>query len=329
MSELNIHAIWLGKILPDKYLANIIEWQKLNPNAIFTLWIDSRIIIGSKSNIDKFYSKLQINNINCSDIDTIFKLIPDSSIKSLIDLVYNTEIGLYKRSFYITSDVQFCLNKRKNNRFKNYGMATDILRLLILKYYNGLYIDVDLEPTYISAIISKNINNTNHLYVMSNIAYSNSLLYFNNSDHIKINNVIEFILNHIITYLYRDYKRYIRYLTTSVDFKELTVSLSGPRVYDLIDQQFKDNPVIIPLNSWIDEKQSLKEHTWVGNNTLFLNNKKIILNRKDFLPNIKNWDCLETNFKTYLQGDDVAETEWNKNTIKQRFEWIEFYENEA
>jgi hypothetical protein len=246
MSELNIHAIWLGKILPDKYLANIIEWQNLNPNAIFTLWIDSRIIIGSKSNID-----------------------------------------------------------------------------------NGLYIDVDLEPTYISAIISKNINNTNHLYVMSNIAYSNSLLYFNNSDHIKINNVIEFILNHIITYLYRDYKRYIRYLTTSVDFKELTVSLSGPRVYDLIDQQFKDNPVIIPLNSWIDEKQSLKEHTWVGNNTLFLNNKKIILNRKDFLPNIKNWDCLETNFKTYLQGDDVAETEWNKNTIKQRFEWIEFYENEA
>jgi mannosyltransferase OCH1-like enzyme len=158
---IKVHFIWVGNIIPEQYLRNIIDWRNLNPDIMFFLWIDYRTIRETKRNTINFYNKLIEHNIKLLDVSDVFRQITNDQMLQNTTLIYETEVGLRPR--VLLGDENIILN---NMNTKNYGMASDILRILIVKYYGGFYLDTDLVPTIITQLIPK--KKTDFLYASFN-----------------------------------------------------------------------------------------------------------------------------------------------------------------
>jgi mannosyltransferase OCH1-like enzyme len=155
----NIHFIWIGSTIKDKYIHTIINCKKINSIYNVYLWIDNRSVNESIQNI------LENNNI---------------IIKNVIDDLNSNEITFNIKNNEIINYL---------NTFPNYGYKADILRLYIVYKYGGIYSDID------SIWIKPLDNNFNYEFVTyridkqcSNI--TNSFFGFNNNSFI-IKNIID------------------------------------------------------------------------------------------------------------------------------------------
>jgi len=112
--EKNIHFIWLGSVIPQEYLTNIVNWSQINPEFKPFLWVD------------RHYS-------------------PNSSISK--DLV--AQNGIELKYIYAEKDLQTLTSSNFfkvwfNEQAPLYSIAADILRLAILYLYGGVYSDCDV-----------------------------------------------------------------------------------------------------------------------------------------------------------------------------------------
>jgi mannosyltransferase OCH1-like enzyme len=312
---IKVHFIWVGNIIPEQYLRNIIDWRNLNPDIMFFLWIDYRTIRETKRNTINFYNKLIEHNIKLLDVSDVFRQITNDQMLQNTTLIYETEVGLRPR--VLLGDENIILN---NMNTKNYGMASDILRILIVKYYGGFYLDTDLVPTIITQLIPK--KKTDFLYASFNNMFSNQLIYFNSSNYKIINDIIQFITNNVIINLYNNTWNYTRYLSEGEFFREFTVTNTGPAMLDNI--AYTNNS--IRKLSWVNEKEEFKEHTWIHRDDIFLENKN------DFIElgvvNNYEWGELSSAVITYLKNNDILKPEWNDYELSEKLEWIHHYNND-
>ena len=155
----NIHFIWIGSIIKEKYKQTIINCKNINKNYSVYLWIDST----SVTNIIKEH--LESNGI-------IIKNIYDDL--NLADMTYDIK----------NNDIINYLNI-----FPNHGYKADIVRLYIIYKYGGIYSDIDsiwlkpLDDNFKFDFVTYRIDNQ-----CSNI--TNSFFGFNNNSYI-VKNIID------------------------------------------------------------------------------------------------------------------------------------------
>ncbi|MFQ6288446.1 glycosyltransferase family 32 protein [Yersinia enterocolitica] len=121
----NAHYIWVGnKPLPQYAISNIIHFKSNNPHYTVYLWTTNthRIV---NNIINSGYSSRFMSIINCCDL-------PDMT-------------------GYIQSAVE---REMSDSAYHNYAAASDILRLVILEKFGGIYMDVDVMVSGSLGIIS-------------------------------------------------------------------------------------------------------------------------------------------------------------------------------
>jgi len=106
--EKNIHFIWIGSVINDKYMNTVINCKKINVNYSIYLWIDENTL--TPDILDIFEN----NNI---------------ITKNIYNELINDELELY-----VYNQIQ---------KFNNYGYKADIIRLYIVYKYGGIYSDID------------------------------------------------------------------------------------------------------------------------------------------------------------------------------------------
>lgn len=144
-----IHFIWVGKVIPKKYAIGILEHLDLNyKHYTVTLWTDK-----PKENRDLFASTLTdkrfrirngtVKNVTKEEIQGRLTLGFDDAVDregstrktlSFINIsVLNAECGALKARYKDALAV------------RNFGRASDVLRLVILRKEGGIYMDTDVE----------------------------------------------------------------------------------------------------------------------------------------------------------------------------------------
>lgn len=313
---IKIHFIWIGTIIPDEYLNNIIRWRELNLNMTVCLWIDQRTIDDTRENIMNFYRKVVQHNIKLLDVAEVFNKITDQRILQEVTQIYETEIGLIPR--VLLGDENIVL---EDLHIKNYGMATDILRILIVKYFKGFYLDTDLIPTDLNPFVPR--NKRSFLYAAFKDRYSNSFLYFNSSNYEKIDTILRYIIDTVIRDLYENKSNYINYLTDMDIFTESTVTMTGPQAYDLLQENVGLN--LLQKLRWINELDELKMHTWVDKESVFSSNEEKLMEKNAVEM---EWSDLEKSFNNYLIEEGLDEDEWKTLELKEKLDWLEWYDKE-
>jgi mannosyltransferase OCH1-like enzyme len=99
-----LHFIWIGSKIPQKYIDNIITYITNNKEYIINIWLDDNTLLQEiPDNLIPYKDNVKLHNVN--------------------------EISL--------------INKKGFEIMENYGGKADILRYEIIFNYGGMYIDVD------------------------------------------------------------------------------------------------------------------------------------------------------------------------------------------
>lgn len=115
-----MHFIWVGVPIPDEYVRNIRLWSELNPDYEVNLWIDSASVCPSM--VSLAHQQAEKTNAIVRDLTT--------NEKTLFENMLN-------RNHY---------NDEVTGKDANFAAASDILRLALLEYEGGVYIDTDTLP---------------------------------------------------------------------------------------------------------------------------------------------------------------------------------------
>ena len=144
-----LHFIWLGSSLTLENAKNIPGWVKINQGCFYHIyiWYDSRLLSDltltlefveylNTLSTDKMVYLCDVNQYPLFN-DAKHRIYPKDVNDDFISDAYSYELGLTPRPF---------INPLLKE-IKNYGMATDVLRMCILKLYGGFYMDLDMTPT--------------------------------------------------------------------------------------------------------------------------------------------------------------------------------------
>lgn len=126
------HYIWLGpNPLPHYAVSNIIHFNATNPLYKINLWAAEPVRL--KNNlIEAGYSRLLLRRVNIRPLP--------------------------RMTAHIRSAVE---REMVNSRYGNYAAASDILRLVVLEMYGGIYMDVDVMVSGSLGYISPEAVNSN------------------------------------------------------------------------------------------------------------------------------------------------------------------------
>lgn len=118
-----VHFVWVGNPLPTKYQDNIKNWRDMNPDYEIKLWIDRDLLTTEQLEEMKKYAEK--NKITLVDI--VDKINDENNpvwSKADLSVYYDNVVG--------------------ENR--NWGIASNVLRMHILFEEGGLYLDTDISP---------------------------------------------------------------------------------------------------------------------------------------------------------------------------------------
>ena len=105
-----IHFIWIGKIIPQKYVNTVIKCKEINESYQVILWVDD------------------------SSINVELTVLLTTSRIEVRNIYYDINDG--------TMDIQSQVINNINS-FENYGFKADIIRLYCVYRYGGIYSDID------------------------------------------------------------------------------------------------------------------------------------------------------------------------------------------
>jgi hypothetical protein len=207
-----VHIIWLGSPLNKTREKYIPGWNKLD-DVNLTVWYDSRLLSKDGNVVHMAY--LQGNGLTWKDVSQcdVFKGTHD------VEEIYLNEVGLSIRKGLPDS-----------SRFlKNFGMASDILRMVVLRSYPGFYVDLDIIPYDLRKLDlshSKVLVNTSGSQISNNAIYMPS-----NREGLKI----------VDEYLRRVVEEYVK-ISSEIGFKwyltiyfvDFTLETTGPWMLEIV-----------------------------------------------------------------------------------------------
>lgn len=138
-----LHFVWVGTALPDKYALNLLEWRFCNPQYEVYLWTESKLF---SSNAFAILRTAREEGEAHQVVGT--EIVDDKSgVKLVITKEDKTTLVIFMYSIGVIpplSDV--AILQEELTAWKNYGAASDILRMAIVHAFGGIYMDFD---TYI------------------------------------------------------------------------------------------------------------------------------------------------------------------------------------
>lgn len=157
-----LHFVWIGNPIPHRQAACILSWAVNNPGHSITLWTNN-------------VRQNALNILNIARIHQTLCANPTYGVVNRIDYPGGRYVEFYKviggqNVMIETRDVTF-LNaglqqKQLDNRYhnellhRNYGAASDILRVILLEQEGGIYLDCDSDP---KAPLPHNLNADDHI----------------------------------------------------------------------------------------------------------------------------------------------------------------------
>lgn len=258
-----LHMIWIGSELKESNSKNIRKWVSSNQGCHFDIliWYDSKLITQEEETRMIEYI-VDLNRLS-TDNSTYLCDIRNYPILELgsgmnVTQIYNCETGIWPRPFVNPIAI----------KIRNYGMASDVIRALILYWYSGFYVDIDMVPVRLCDYNKdKKVRSCPSTLCMTNAGISpsnNSIYYATWKDKDQAD------LTLLLTEMANRYElikfKYYRYL--AVEYISATIDTTGPSVYrDILNFR--------PTNSeqWqlkgFDEDKEQSTHTW------FLNKEKL------------------------------------------------------
>lgn len=224
----NMHWIWFKK--NNTYLDKLIidrasSWIDNNPYLVFNLWTNIKNIDELKEYVKYadpdllFFNKINIHYYN----DVI------NTIKDFFNYIDEDDEDNINNNYYLYENI---INDNKNS--SSMLFKTDTLRMILLSNYGGWYSDFNDTVCSIPLkyIINK-LNNNIDLYICTDIALNNYLIYSE-----KDNEIVKKITNDIIKESIRIYDNY--YINTSLELHEKIVDILNT-VCDIINTSYIDS----------------------------------------------------------------------------------------
>lgn len=228
--------IWIGSFIPAMELNNMYLWLTMNQSCDLDiyLWYDSEFDLKpdntphDRSSLNTLLS-YQLNTINGNFKNKFYlkDIREDEALwlgyENLKDF-YEMEVGLKYRPHYKTQEIS------------NWGLGTDILRLLILRKYGGFYCDVDINPVDLCSNIKLCIYRFCVGYMDGSAI--NSVLYYDPKIRLA-NTLIEKYLQTISDKYDSFYDTELLYLTS--DYVNRTIDTTGPSSFPVLLPQYCDD----------------------------------------------------------------------------------------
>ncbi|KKK74778.1 hypothetical protein LCGC14_2880350, partial [marine sediment metagenome] len=230
----DIHVIWIGSAIPAKYLKNIKTWFEIFKPSNIYLWYDSKNPLFKPGDPLRKQSAggIKLRNINdYAFFNPAHYELPLQIVQKL-ENIYNIESGKTDR---VVGGVTF--GKSTNEMIINFGLATDILRLLVLYTYPGLYLDTDttIDDHYTSDDLR--ICNSGFCFAWQHPSKAfigglgNNIIYYNGTPEAK--HLLERYLNNIVKHeefnIGYDSIDLCRYITDPGYWQQQTIQTSGPQ----------------------------------------------------------------------------------------------------
>jgi len=133
----NLHFIWVGGQAPPKQMDNFCRWVEENPAYEITFWTEA--CLAEESALTVYRTLQQSSSIPIIDIarsDASFKIESERNDgrHSLIFISPITNLPHFCDMAQVYEEI---------HTWRNYGAASDILRIAVLHEYGGIYMDFD------------------------------------------------------------------------------------------------------------------------------------------------------------------------------------------
>ncbi|MCG8532815.1 MAG: hypothetical protein MI749_19460 [Desulfovibrionales bacterium] len=141
----NLHFIWVGSVVPTEYARNFVSWALGNLHYETYLWTEpSHIRHTVKKLLPLFENTAPFHDIaGCRKSAT--PLGTTLTLRSYTETQHPIHINDYKK---VPPLIDRGLLRREMKDWKNYGAASDILRIEILHFSGGIYMDFDTYERY-------------------------------------------------------------------------------------------------------------------------------------------------------------------------------------
>lgn len=236
-----IHFIWLGSPLSSSNSKNLSKWTSLKCDYDIYVWYDSALLNGEQELIHlQYIDELGVTAMDIRDTDML-------ELSNLTEF-YDYETGLVSRPGI----------NPINQEIKNWGMASDIARILILYWYGGFYCDIDMSPVDMCEVINT-CQNKFCINREPDGKINNNALYFDPNDNDCKSAINEYF--NIVQERYSDImNNYTAYLL--FDFVMVTIYTTGPdAVQDGLDRSGMD--VDLSYLDIIHEDPEMSTLSWV------------------------------------------------------------------
>ncbi|PXX73314.1 Mannosyltransferase OCH1 and related enzymes [Pseudomonas sp. LAMO17WK12:I10] len=129
------HYVWEGGNIPKSALRNILYFKETNPDYTVNIWTSRPMAIEST------WNALMDNESDAigRHLATRALIMKGIRIRSSSDLLSD-----FSKVYPNSNKVESIVEREKNGPYKNYASASDIIRLVILYTYGGLYMDADV-----------------------------------------------------------------------------------------------------------------------------------------------------------------------------------------
>lgn len=228
-----LHVVWLGSDLNRANSRNLPDWKVVSGLEKY-IWYDSRILTETQLIENENY----VRSIGFIPVD-ISKEKLFESVE--IERIYMMETGQLERPGVDKSSMSI----------RNWGMASDIVRMLILKQHGGFYCDSDIVPYDVSKI---DTSSSPILVNTSGEQINNNAIYCGPGSESIINKYLEKVID-AYGGIESNYYYYLLF-----DFVNMTLSTTGPWV---LEEVLEDNYNLMELRE--DDRYAT---SWVPSPTL-------------------------------------------------------------
>lgn len=189
----NIHFIWLGEITSSQ-IEYIKIWKLTNTDYNVCFWYDSSVFLcpalntlfkGTTQEVHLKKRDLLYEYIRDIKIDPFYLSLNVDKKKALSKIKSSYQVIADLKKYCTVKDVRESIMPEINSspyyfelKFRgNLAAASDILRLIILFKYGGVYVDVDTLP--IKSKPLKTIKIKKHMFLLSGDIHDSSCFYSN------------------------------------------------------------------------------------------------------------------------------------------------------
>jgi hypothetical protein len=138
-----LHFIWVGNPIPDRQASTVLSWAMHNPGYTAILWTNE-----VKENVERlrqlaarFPSIMDDPSVDQQDSTHARLIVGNKTKKRYSEILVKSHLDLNEVMGRTLSPRYF-----KELEHRNYGGASDILRIALLKHEGGIYLDTDSDP---------------------------------------------------------------------------------------------------------------------------------------------------------------------------------------